>query len=188
MSLMSFLQQQPSSSTSTTSGTGTDTTGEFVPGPEGSQLHVPATGPGPESAITGEGFPGPRPETNMTGETAYPYRVYDKPYSGTPSNLVTRQGLTLQRGPMRSLVDIARAVNILPGIQEIGKIGGGYREFQGTGPTFAPEDMSYHEQGLAIDAGWWSEIEKLNRMLGGAGWNQFDRSWEPWHYSYGVTG
>jgi hypothetical protein len=128
--------------------------------------------------------------TTVTGgPTDYNYKTYERPFSGTPSNLVTRQGVTLQRGPMRSLVDIARESNILPGIQEIGRITGGYRENQPSGnPYAAPENMSFHEQGLAIDAGWWSERQALNRMLAEAGWNQFDRSYEPWHYSYGVTG
>jgi hypothetical protein len=121
------------------------------------------------------------------GSTDYRYQVFDKPFAGTPSNLVTRQGVTLQRGPMRSLVDIARQSDLMPGIQEIGQITGGFRQTQPTGnPYAAPENMSYHEQGLAIDAGWWSE--RLAEALAAAGWNQFSPSGEPWHWSYGVTG
>lgn len=187
--LLPLIQQatQPTTSSYTSgySSDQSDVTGRTVP-VEGGVRHVPVSVPRGGGEIPA---PGPRPEVSMTGETTYPYTVYDKPYGGVPPNLVTRQGLTLQRGPMRSLIDIARSVNILPGIQEIGKIGGGYRQTQPVGNPFATgEDMSYHEQGLAIDAGWWSERAKLNRLLAGMGWNQFDRSYEPWHYSYGVTG
>jgi len=122
------------------------------------------------------------------GDTAYPYQTWDKPYSGTPPNLVTRRGITLQRGPMRSLLQIARESDYMPGTRELGLIGGGFRQTQPDSPYAAPEDMSWHEQALAIDAGAWSKIAELNRALLAAGWNQFDRSYEPWHYSYGVTG
>ena len=134
-------------------------------------------------------------QLNMpNGDTEYAYRDYPKPYNtGIPANLVTRQGITLQRGPMRSLVDIARQSQWMPGIQEIGQIGGGYRthdiqQSMQSNPYAADPGMSYHEQGLAIDAGEWSARQRLNRLLYEAGWNQFDRSYEPWHYSYGVTG
>jgi len=151
-----------------------------------------ATSGGLPGGSTGLGITTPSEvgsEVVQSGPTEFPYTVHDRPYAGVPSNLVTRQGVTLQRGPMRSLVEIARQSKILPGIQEIGQITGGYRHDQPSGNSFAaPENMSYHEQGLAIDAGWWSERAKLNRMLAEAGWNQFDRSYEPWHYSYGVTG
>ncbi len=122
------------------------------------------------------------------GQTEYRYRVFDKPYAGTPGNLVTRQGVTLQRGPMRSLIDIARASNLMPGIKEISTIGsGGFRQTQPAGnPYAAPENMSYHEQGLAADMSWWTD--HLARQLAAAGWNQFSPSGEPWHWSYGVTG
>jgi hypothetical protein len=129
------------------------------------------------------------------GDTEFPYQTFPRPYGDPtgPSNMVTRQGVTLQRGPMRSLVEIARNSNLLPGIQEIGEIGQGYRPLSSqqamqSNPYAADPGMSYHQQGLAIDAGWWSDRAKLNRALGLAGWNQFDRSYEPWHYSYGVTG
>lgn len=128
------------------------------------------------------------------GPTEYQYTEYDRPYTGVPGNLVTRQGVTLQRGPMRSLVDIARESNILPGIQEIGQIGQGYRPVsaQAAGYAqdpnrFAPPGQSYHGQGLAIDAGWWSERARLANALRQAGWN-LPMDYEPWHWSYGVSG
>jgi hypothetical protein len=90
---------------------------------------------------------------------------------------------------MRSLMEIARASNVLPGAREIGQITGGYRHEQPAGnPMAAPENMSYHEQGLAVDASWWTQHPELARALAQAGWNRFSPSTEPWHWSYGVTG
>jgi len=131
----------------------------------------------------------------VTGDTQYPYRTFPQPYSGVPSNLVTRQGTTLQPGAMRSLVDIARASNVLPGIREIAQIDQGYRTYedqvagyaQAPG-RFAPPGRSYHGQGLAMDAAFWSEHPELARGLAQAGWSRFSPSGEPWHWSYGVTG
>jgi hypothetical protein len=129
------------------------------------------------------------------GGTEYPYTTYDKPYSGVPEDMVTRFGITLQPGPMQSLIDIARESDLRRGAREIGMIGQGYRPYsaqvQGYNQSpgrFAPPGQSYHGQGLAIDAGAWSAIAALNAALLEAGWNQFSRSAEPWHYSYGVTG
>lgn len=133
------------------------------------------------------------PTSVPAGDPAYSYTQYARPFTGDVSNLVTRQGLTLQRGPMRSLLDIARASNIMPGAQEVGMIGGGFRPHSvqlgmQSNPYAADPYMSYHEQGIAIDAGEWSRRLALHRALLAAGWNQFNRSYEPWHYSYGVTG
>ncbi len=129
------------------------------------------------------------------GNAAYPYT------QGTtlPSNsdlLVSRQGVTLQRGPMRSLVDIARRSDILPGIQEIGKINQGYRDYAGQVAAYrssapgmaAVPGTSLHGRGLAVDASWWTQHPELARAMADAGWNQFSPSTEPWHWSYGVTG
>lgn len=113
--------------------------------------------------------------------------------------LVTRHGITLQKGAMQSLLDIARASDLMRGAREIGQIGQGWRSWEaqqaaynaylnGTGNQAAPPGQSYHGAGLAIDAGWWSDQEELARALAAAGWNRFSPSGEPWHWSYGVTG
>lgn len=117
---------------------------------------------------------------------------------GDPS-LITRRGVTLQGGAMRSLLDIARASDALPGAQELGQIGQGYRTpaeqeaawnaYQnGTGNLAARPGTSWHQKGLAIDAGWWSERPELVKALEQAGWNRFSPTGEPWHWSYGGTG
>ena len=117
---------------------------------------------------------------------------------GDPS-LVTRRGVTLQGGAMRSLLDIARESSILPGAQELGQIGQGYRTpeqqeeayqnyLNGTGNLAAPPGQSWHQKGLAIDAGWWSSYPELAQALEESGWNRFNPSLEPWHWSYGGTG
>jgi hypothetical protein len=128
-----------------------------------------------------------------SGPTKYGYTEYDRPYSGVPANMLTRFGVTLQPGPMRSLLEIARASGLLPGAQEVGQIGQGYRSYSdqvagyASDPgRFAPPGQSYHGQGLAIDAAWWTEHAKLARELGLAGWNQLPS--ESWHYSYGASG
>ncbi len=95
---------------------------------------------------------------------------------------------------MRSLVDIARESDILPGIRELNQIGQGYRSPEqqrvaaATNPNAAPFGQSYHPEGLAIDAGWWYDHPELARALELAGWNRFSPSTEPWHGSYGVVG
>ena len=133
------------------------------------------------------------------GSTQYAYKTWPKPYTGVPPNMVTRFGVTLQRGPMHSLMDIARASGIMPGAREVGLIGQGYRSYDAQaalyadrqrngGAPAAPPGSSYHGQGLAIDAGEWARRNALRNALISAGWNQFDASLEPWHFSYGVTG
>ena len=127
------------------------------------------------------------------GSTQFPYQTYDQPYTGVPSGMVTKKGITLQQGPMRSLWQIARESNLLPGAREIGQIGQGYRSYsdqvsgyaQSPG-RFAPPGQSYHGQGLAIDAGWWTDRPQLLAALQAAGWNQLPS--EDWHFSYGVSG
>lgn len=117
---------------------------------------------------------------------------------GDPS-LITRKGVTLQGGALRSLLDIARESSILPGAQELKQIGQGYRSpaeqeaaynayLNGTGNLAAKPGTSWHQKGLAIDAGWWSERPELVNALEAAGWSRFDPNLEPWHWSYGGTG
>lgn len=128
------------------------------------------------------------------GDTAFPYQTYDQPYSGTPGNLMTRWGVTLQAGPMRSLLRIARGSDLMPGARELRMITDSFRNYAAQAAAYqnkpglaAPPGQSYHGQGLAIDAGWWTD-HGLGSLLTAADWNQFDSGKEPWHYSYGVTG
>lgn len=128
------------------------------------------------------------------GDTAFPYTSYDMPYSGVPGNLVTRWGVTLQPGPMRSLLRIARGSDLMPGARELRMITDSYRSYAAQAAAAAakpgiaaPAGHSYHGQGLAIDAGWWTD-HGLGSLLRAAGWNQFDAGREPWHYSYGAVG
>lgn len=137
--------------------------------------------------------------TYVTGDTAFPYTEYDRPYSGVPGDMITRWGITLQPGPMRSLLQIARGSDLLPGAREINKILQGYRSYAaqaaaggtpqnpgGYNPNATTAGNSYHGQGLAIDAGWWTAHPDLARALAAAGWNQLPS--ESWHWSYGVSG
>lgn len=202
--LYSLLQQLRPSSGSPYSSSQSDTTGTVVPGDvEGSQLHIPDPSALVGGADAQAGVVQGRPEINMTGETQYPYNIYDMPFTGTPDNLVTRHGVTLQRGPMHSLVDIFRNpdLSVLPGLQELNQVTpGSFRTYQDTvelsdpsSPRYNPNaastpGTSYHQQGLAVDYGWLNNYPGLMRALRGAGWNQFDSAAEPWHYSYGVTG
>lgn len=109
--------------------------------------------------------------------------------------LDTRRGVTLQDAALQSLLEIARRSNILPGAQELGRITDSYRSPAQQAAAYAakpglaaPPGTSYHQQGLAVDAGWWSDHPLLVRLLTQAGWNRFSPSGEPWHWSYGVTG
>jgi len=165
--LMSLLAPQSTGSSSSYSSVPSDTTGE------------PA-GPGTFHAPEG-------------GDTENPYRVWDLPFAGLQPDdpqLVTRHGVTLQRGPLRSLVDIARESDILPGLRELNQILQGYRspEQQAyaaqTNPNAAEFGYSYHPEGLAADMGWWTD--RLADELWAAGWNQLPS--ESWHWSYGVEG
>jgi len=145
--------------------------------------------PTPQRASLGTTGPGTAVPTS--GATPYAYTTWDKPYWGTPPGMVSRQGITLQPGAMQSLVDIARQSKLMPGIKEIGMIGGGYRppsaQHGGAG-IFADPGMSYHGQGLAIDALAWTQNPTLARLLAQYGWNQFSPSGDAPHWSYGVTG
>jgi len=148
------------------------------------------TGGSSQGGTTSSGVAG----TTVTGgPTQYPYTAYDRPYTGIPE-MIRRWGISLQPGAMRSLIEIARASGVLPGAREINKILQGYRSHEQqayadrTNPNATSQYNSYHEQGLAIDAGWWSAHPELAAALAAAGWNQFSPSGEPWHYSYGVTG
>jgi LAS superfamily LD-carboxypeptidase LdcB len=99
---------------------------------------------------------------------------------------------------MRSLVDLFTGggeTDILPGLRELNKVTpGSFRTYNqqvnaaATNPYAADPGYSYHQQGLAIDFGWANQYDALIRALGQSGWNQFDRGYEPWHWSYGVTG
>ncbi len=160
----------------------------------------------PQNSSTGFSSPGtapvggaPAPSGPPTmhlpeGQTEYAYETYPKPYTGVPKDLVTRHGLTLQRGPMRSLVDLFRGPeSVLPGLRELNQAGQGYRSYeqqvaaQGN-PYAADPGESYHQQGLAVDFGWINQYPDLVQALYEAGWNQFNRGYEPWHFSYGVVG
>lgn len=125
----------------------------------------------------------------------YDYWVTDLPFPGLDPNdprLVTRKGVTLQAGPLQSLIDIARQSDILPGAREVSKILQGYRSPEQqkvaarTNPNAADFGSSYHPLGLAIDAAWWTAHPELARALNAAGWNQLPS--ESWHWSYGVSG
>lgn len=141
----------------------------------------------PTGVSEGTSAPGAGTTVAAGGDTQYPYETYPKPYFKDPE-MVTARGIQLQKGPMRSLRDIARESDILPGTQEIGKILTGYRDPYIVTPMSTPAGMSWHHQGLAIDAGWWNKYPELVQALQQAGWNRFDPETEPWHWSYGVTG
>lgn len=186
-----------------------DTTGTVVPGVDpGSVVHVPGstetttlpTSPGAAQLGAREGLTLPKVRQTRAvdappGETQYAYTVYDKPFTGTP-DLVTRFGISLQPGPMASLLDIARESDIMRGAREISMIGGGYRPASaqvgldasnGALPAADP-GYSFHQQGLAIDADWWRQREALRRALIEAGWNWGIGFDDPVHFSYGVYG
>lgn len=171
-------QQQPSYS-----GGGTSTPVSSDPG-------VSSGGGNADSTFSLEG--GGQPVPTADGTTQYPYRTWSMPYYGKPGNLVTRRGITLQRGPMHSLMDIARASDLAPGAREIDWILQGFRSQDAQryaaqhNPNAADYGHSYHPMGLAIDAGEWTSRPELYRALLAAGWNQLPT--ESWHYSYGVSG
>lgn len=109
--------------------------------------------------------------------------------------LVTRMGVTLQRPAMRSLIDIARQSDILPGIRELRYVTDSYRTYEQQADLYrrkpglaAPPGSSLHEKGLAIDWGWATQYPELIRLLEAAGWNRFDPQKEPWHWSYRLVG
>ncbi len=111
---------------------------------------------------------------------------------GDPA-LVSRRGVTLQNPAMQSLLDIARQSKLMPGTRELRYIDESYRTpgqqaaaYAAKPGVAAPPGSSYHQQGLAVDASWWSD--HLANLLQQAGWNRFDPSGEPWHWSYQVTG
>lgn len=148
---------------------------------------------------TGVGAPSsgttPSGQTVTGGPTQYDYQTWPFPFGGLdPSSqlLETRRGISLQSGPMQSLIDIARASDLMPGTREIGMIGQGYRSPQqqrtaaATNPNAADYGYSYHPEGLAIDAGLWSSNPQLAAALSAAGWNQLPS--ESWHWDYGVNG
>jgi hypothetical protein len=103
--------------------------------------------------------------------------------------LVTRSGVTLARPAMRSLTDVLNQYGYG------GDAGGGYRStaeqsaLVASKPGLAaPVGSSYHQEGLAIDLASALQNPKFARLMQQAGWNQFNSSLEPWHWSYGVTG
>lgn len=156
--------------------------------PEGGTWTAPTTEPVYQT------MPGVEFQNAGYGNPSYAYQEWNFPYYGTPDDLVTRRGVTLQPGAMQGLLDAARASDILPGAREVGMIGQGFRSqaaqewADDNNPYAADYGYSYHPEGLAIDAGFWSQDPELNQALISMGWNQFDRGYEPWHYSYGVTG
>jgi hypothetical protein len=54
----------------------------------------------------------------------------------------------------------------------------------------APAGSSLHERGLAIDvaAGFLARHPRVKRLLYMHGWHQFAPDYEPWHFSYRLTG
>lgn len=104
-------------------------------------------------------------------------------------DLVTRQGVTLQRSAMSNLLSMGPL-----GKRILSKIGGGYRDLaaqarayqayqNGTGNMAARPGHSYHNYGLAFDLA--SQIGKpLRQALLRAGWRN-DVPGEWWHWSIG---
>ena len=153
------------------------------------------------SALTGApvGSGGSGTTVVPNGDTKFPYQEYARPYSGVPDDMVTKKGITLQRGAMKSLWQMALESKLMKGVQEIGQINQGYRSYAdqaaaggtpenpgGNNPNATTAGNSYHGQGLAIDAAWWTDHPELAQALGLGGWNQLPS--ESWHWSYGVSG
>ncbi len=129
------------------------------------------------------------------GSTSYSFANTSGALDPNSQLLRTVKGVTLQKGALRSLIDIARRSDVLPGTQELRNISDSYRSYAEQAAAYAskpglaaPPGQSYHGKGLAIDASWWSSNPQLAKMLAAAGWNRFSPSTEPWHWSYGVTG
>lgn len=104
--------------------------------------------------------------------------------------LDTYKGVTLQPNALLSLIKADKATKgNLFGMGDIGS----YRDWAAQVKVYhdkpglaAPPGTSYHQKGLAIDAGGLSSA--VQHYLLHHGWNQFSHSTEPWHYSYHWTG
>jgi len=145
-------------------------------------------------SVGGQGGPAGGSSFSPGGDATGSYSSGDVLLPASPL-LETRRGVTLQDAAMQSLLDIARQSGLMPGTRELSQISDSYRSPQQQASAYAnkpglaaPPGSSYHQQGLAIDAGWWSEHPGLASALSEAGWNRFSPSGEPWHWSYGVTG
>ncbi len=113
-------------------------------------------------------------------------------------DLTTFRGLTLDPAALQSLIDIARESDVLPGLRELNQIGSTYRSYQqqadlyanraGRSVPVAPPGQSLHQQGLAIDAGWWSAHPELRRLLQQYGWYWGQAFGDYPHWSYGTLG
>lgn len=117
--------------------------------------------------------------------------IIPKPNSPKGRKLLeTYKGVTLQPNALLSLIAADRATK--GNLFGMGAIGS-YRSMAEQRRVYAqkpglaaPPGQSYHQKGLAIDAGDLSK--QVQKYLLHHGWNQFSRSTEPWHYSYNWTG
>lgn len=141
--------------------------------------------------------------TTPVGETKYQYMDFPKGQRSVDPDsdaMRTAYGLTLQKGALRSLIDVARQSDVLPGLGELTELGpiGSYRDpgvsdalhldwIRGlrSAPAAAGGD-SYHNAGLAVDIGAWRAFPQLYKLLNEQGWNQLSN--EDWHWTYGAYG